>query len=66
LSLPFRVYSVESSHVFPDHDIEQLAGVQILANLDSKWTPADFFRDVEERKHFRKSMFYWGLFWWTW
>ena len=43
-----------------------LAGVQILASLDSKRTPCNLFRDVEARKHFRKSMFCWGLFWWTW
>ena len=41
----------------PDHDASPLAGVQISASLDSKWTPRDLFRDVEERKHFRKSMF---------
>ena len=41
---------------------ERLAGVQILASLDSKWTPRDLFRDVEARKHFRKSMFYWVCF----
>ena len=41
--------------------IEPPAGVQILASLDSKWTPRDLFRDVEERKHFRKSMFCWAL-----
>jgi hypothetical protein len=46
--------------------LEPLAGVQILASLDSKWTPRDLFRDVEARKHFRKSMFCWALFWWTW
>jgi hypothetical protein len=42
------------------------AGVQILTSLDSKWTPRDLFHDVEARKHFRKSMFCWALFWWTW
>ena len=41
-------------------------GVQILASLDSKRTPRDLFHDVEAPKHFRKSMFCWGLFWWTW
>jgi len=46
--------------------LEPLAGVQSLASLDSKWTPRDLFRDVEARKHFRKSMFCWALFWWTW
>ena len=39
---------------------------EIFASLDSKWTPRDLFRDVEERRHFRKSMFCWALFWWTW
>ena len=29
--------------------------------LDSKWTPRDLFRDVEAHKHFRMSLFYWGL-----
>jgi hypothetical protein len=41
------------------------AGVQILVSLDSKWTPRGLFCDVEARTHFRKSMFYWGLVWWT-
>ena len=50
----------------PHHLHRLLAGVQILASLDSKWTPRDLFRDVEARKHFRKSMFCWALFWWTW
>ena len=50
-----------------NHDIKsRLAGVQILASLDSKWTPRDLFRDAEARKHFRKSMLYWVLVWWTW
>ena len=50
-----------------NHDIQsRQAGVQIWTNLDSKWTPRDLFHDVEERKHFRNSMFRWGLFWWTW
>jgi hypothetical protein len=40
-------------------------GVQILANLDSKWTPRDLFHDAEARKYFRNPMFYWALFWWT-
>ena len=43
------------------HYLEPQAGVQILAGLDSKWTLHDLFHEVEERKHFRKSMFYWGL-----
>ena len=38
-----------------------LAGVQILASLDSKRTPCNLFRDVEARKHFRKSMFLLGV-----
>ena len=38
-----------------------LSGVQILATLDSKWTPSDLFRDVEEHKRFRKSMFCLGF-----
>ena len=42
------------------------SGVQILANVDSKWTPRDLFRAVEAHKHFRMSMFCWGLVWWTW
>jgi hypothetical protein len=50
----------------PTMTLEPLAGVQILASLDSKWTPRDLFRDVNARKHFRKSMFCWVLFWWTW
>lgn len=43
-----------------------LDGVQILPGLDSQRTPRDLFRHVEERKHFRRSMFYWGKVWWTW
>jgi len=50
----------------PDHDSRATGWSPNLANLDSKWTPRDLFRDVEERKHFRKSMFCWALFWWTW
>ena len=46
--------------------LEPLAGVQVLADLDSKWTSRGLFRSMEARKHFRKSMFYWGLVWWTW
>jgi hypothetical protein len=49
----------ESCSVLPTVTSEPLAGVQILASLDSKWTPRDLFRDVEARKHFRKSMFWW-------
>src|SRR5271166_5458318 len=52
--------------IFPATTSRAAAGVQILASLDSKWTLRDLFRDVEERKHFRKSMFCWALFWWTW
>ena len=37
------------------------AGVQILASLDSKWTPRDLLRDVEARKHLRRSKFCWGM-----
>jgi len=37
--------------------IHNRAGVQILASLDSKWTPRDLFRDMEAPKHFRMSMF---------
>ena len=44
------------------HDINtRQAGVQILASLDAERTPRDPFRDVEARKHFRKSMFYLGF-----
>ncbi len=57
---PLRVSSNDPPRSDP------LAGVQILASLDSKWTPRDLFHDVEARKHFRKSMFCWGMFWWTW
>jgi hypothetical protein len=37
---------------FPANDIEPLAGVQILANMDSTWTPPDLFRDVEAQSIF--------------
>jgi len=37
---------------FPADDIEPLAGVQILANMDSTWTPRDLFRDAEAQSIF--------------
>src|SRR5271165_657266 len=41
--------------------VERLPGVQILADLDSKWTPRNLFRDAEAREHFRKSVFCQGF-----
>ncbi len=51
--------------VFPTITLEPLVGVQMSASLESKWTPGDLFRVVEARKHVRKSMSCWTLFWWT-